>query len=79
MIILIAGVRQAGVMQSKVCKTGRFEGRYVSRLVQMTIGGLVGMPAVCECGNCKVCCFADGIKALRRVLQMLLWSGIPWT
>ncbi len=77
--ILIAGVMQAEQKQLYVCKTGRFEGRHVSRLVQMTIGGLVGMPAVCEYGNCKVCCFADGIKALRRVLQMLLWSGIPWT
>ena len=46
-------------------------------MVQMTIGGLVGMPAVCEYGNCKVCCFADGIKALRRVFADAVMERHP--
>ncbi len=50
--------------QGYVCKTGRFEGRHVSSLVQMTAEGLTGMLDVCECWHCKVGCSLMATKGV---------------
>ena len=42
--------------QPHVCKTGRFEGRAVSSLVQMTAEGLTGMLLFVNGGNCRLRC-----------------------